>query len=446
LFFIVIVIVYFLWAIQPLSNDEWGANFTPYANKVQPLFPKTGQEIRYCFSSESLLPNNQFSLFRPWTLFSAIFFISLFWRALINEPIAMRAGLTLLTALGFPYLGHIGPWNLASSMYTVSLAWMMVWYAVFRKIRYGNTRFALKAIVLLFLTFIAASWHEVWLVTFFGIVVYLFFDVFYLSQEQGKFFKSKSFCIFLSVILAYILAVNFYIRGGSAQFIDRRVGASGLFATLFNWPHAIKAFLLGTKENLVLIKDSLPVFLLIIYAKLNKNFKTKLVLDFKLLLVVALGAIFFTYVLAFIYGPPDWRVRCLCVFSLSFALYGLPKSILINFLGIVKKVYFIKAVRVFSVTLAVIWLSYNAYFTYVYINIDVVKWLKFRQMFLIHNLDAMQKLNDCTLPKDRPKGKATWKHSWGGQDDRYRFFVGPSDDLIHKGINTIWNRDKNEKK
>lgn len=437
----IIAIIHGLWIIQPMLFDEWDVS-KPHTFFIAHPFPKTGQEIRYYFSSWYFLPTNPFSFYRPWSFFTAIFLTSLFWVAFIKEPIFVRAWLTLLVLLGFPYLGHIGPWNIAASMYTVSVVWMMIWYAVFINIRYVNMPFILKGILFFILTFIAASWHEVWLITFAGIVGYFIFDAFSLLKRRRQFFKIKSSGIYLSVIAAYILAVAFYTRGGPSKFIDKRMYCMpGHFTTLFNWPHIIKAFLLGTKESLVLFKDSIPVFLLIVYLKLNKNFKTKLNADFKLFVAAALGSILFIYVGAFIFGAVDWRTRWLCVLSLSVAFYAFPQAILINRFSFMRSQSFIKTVRFFSVIVVVIWLSYNAFFTYIYTNIDVIKWLRYRQMVLDHNPDVLKGLGHCTLPKNRPKGVATLDHAWGYQDDRYRIFIGPAEKVaVFPSIKAFWEK------
>ena len=438
LFLAIIAIIYGIWAIQPLPIDDWGITKT-HALIYRPPLPETGQVIRYYFSGQFFLPVNPFSLFRPWSLFTAIVSISLLWTILINEPIAVRAGLTLLTALGFPYLGHIGPWNFASSTYAVSFVWMIAWYSAFKKIRYTNKQFTLKARSFFILTFIAASWHEVWLITFTGITVYFIFDAFSSLQKRDKSFKLRSLSINLSVVLAWILAIAFYTGGGPSKFIDSRMNCPGRFASLLTWSHMIKAFLMGTKESLVLIKDSSPVFLLMMYIKLNKNFKTKLSSDFILFLAAALGSILFIYVDALVRGPSDWRARWLCMLSLSAAFYAFPRSILIDRFGLARNSSVIKTVRIFSIIAAVMWLSYNTFFTYIYTNIDVMKYLQYRQMVVERNPDVMKKLGPCTLPKNRPKGVAKWDHAWGAQDDRYRFFLGGSNDsAIHGAVKDFW--------
>lgn len=440
LFLTIVAIIYGIWAIQPLSFDDWRiTKLHLHTLFIQPPLPKTGQEIRYCFGASNIFPTNPFSFYKPWSLFTAIFLVSLLWVVFINESTLIRAGLILLTVLGFPYLGTIGPWNYAASQYAVPAAWLMLWYIVFRKIRYMNTRFGLRGILFFVLTFIVASWHEVWLITFFGIAAYFLFDGFSLLQKRDKSFKLRFLSVHLSVILAYILAVVFYTRGGPSKFIDMRGGISGFSASLMNWSHLTKALLLGTKENFVLIKDSLPIFLLIIYIKLNKSFKTKLSSDFRLFFAAALGSILFIYVGAFIFGAPLWRVRWLCVLSLSAALYALPKSNLIYRFTLSVGNFFIKAVRLCSILVAIIWLSYNVYFTYIYTNIDVAGWLQFRQMVLDRNPDVLKRPCCHTLPKNRPKGVATWNHEWGAQDDRYRFFMGPSDTQIYSVIKLIWD-------
>ncbi|MDP3790404.1 MAG: hypothetical protein Q8R48_08410 [Candidatus Omnitrophota bacterium] len=437
----IVAVIYGIWVVQPLPYDDWRVG-RPYTLYIEHPLPETGQEIRGYFSSWYFLPSNPFSFFRAWSLIAAVVVVGLLWALLINEHVLTRAGLTMLALLGFPYLGHVGPWHVTASMYTTSVIWMIAWYAAFRKILHAETQPASKIVSLFILTFIAASWHEVWLVTFSGIIIYLTFDVFSSSKGKDRNFKLKMATIYLAVMSAYLLALAFYTRGGINKFINTRITDPNYSALLFNWQHLARALVLGTKECLVLFKDSLPIFLLIIYAKLNKNFKSRLSSDFKLFLSAALGSILFMYVGTFVVGTPPWRTRWLCVLSLSVALFAAPKSILIDRLSFRKSASSIRVVRLLSIVAAVVWLSYNAYFTYAYTNIDVAAWLKYRQLVLDRDPGAMKKLGACNLPKGRPRGAAFWDHAWGAQDDRYRIFLGPSDDLLHAAVNTFWDQNK----
>lgn len=438
LLFSIISVVYCIWAIQPLPFDDWSIT-KPHSLFSMPPMPETGQQIRYCFNGVYFFTTSPFSFLKVWSLFASIISVALFWILLSKERIFVRCGLTLLLALGFPYFGHVGPWNLSAAVYVVPFVWMMLWYVSYKKVRYTDMPFLLKGIWMFVLTFIAASWHEVWLISFAGIVGYLIFDALFLLKKRGQSFNWKSLSMHFSVVLGYVLAVVFYTRGGPSQFVDNRLGTPGVFETLFNWPYIMKAFLLGTKESIVLIKDTFPVFLLILFVKLNKKFQNKLSSDFKLFFVVALGSILFTYVYAFLIGAIHWRVRWLCAVSLSVAFYALPGSILIDRFRFVKKDSFKRIIRICSIVIAVIWLSYNTFYTYIYTNIDVGRWLQYRQMVLDRNPAVLKGLSGpSTLSKNRPKGYAPFDHIWGAQDNRYRFFWGPSPAMIRAAVEGIW--------
>lgn len=440
----IIAVIYIIWVIQPLPFDDWCITKLHSLFSMPPM-PETGQQIRYYFSGMYFFTTSPFSFLRVWSFFTAIVSASLFWAALSQERIIVRSGLTLLVVLGFPYLGHIGAWNHAASIYTVSVVWMILWYISYRNLRHSNMQFLLKGVVFFILTFLAASWHELWLISFAVIVSYLAYDAFSLGKERKRPFKLRSLSVHMSVILAYTIAIIFYTRGGPSQFIDGRLGAPGTFALSLNWAYLMKAFVIGTKGNLLLAKDVLPVWLLILYIQLNKNFENKLSKDFSVFFVIALGSVFFLYVYAFIVGDIVWRVRWLCAVSLSAAFYALPKSILTDHFHLWRKDSFIKGVRFCSICVACIWLSYNAYFTYVYTNIDVAGWLQYRQMVLDRNPDGREELCCRTLPEGRPKGVASWDHVWGAQDDRYRFFMGPSEATVRSAVDVIFKDESSNK-
>lgn len=444
LLFLIISVIYIIWAIQPLCFDDWLQylhNPKTDALFIRPHFPETGQQIRYCFSSEYIFPTNPFSLYRPWTLLTAVLMVAIFWAALSHEKTVVRAGLTFLAVAGFPYIGHVGLWNGAANQYTLSFLWMTVWYISFRSIRYWDRKSPLKYFIFFAVTFITSSWHEVWLITFAAITAYFMVDTFFTLRKSGKSFKFDTLIILFIILTAYALAFIFYTRGGSAKFINERVQAPAASHLILLTPaYLIRSLLAGTKEVLVSIKDSLPILLLIAYIKLNKDFNTRLRQDYKLLFSVALGAILFMYVVTFIIGCPPWRTRWLCILALALALYSFPNY----HIDFAKNRNVIKTIRFIFVSVSVIWLFKNIYFTYIYTNIDTVKWLKYRQMVLEHNPVAMGNLGGCTLPKNRPKGVANWDRVWGAQDDRYRIFMGPSEETIHNAVSVFW-REQDKK-
>ena len=87
---------------------------------------------------------------------------------------------------------------------------------------------------------------------------------------------------------------------------------------------------------------------------------------------------------------------------------------------------------------AICWLVFNAFFTYAYTNIDVMGWLQYRQMVVDRNPAALTGLCCKTLPEGRPKGVAWWDHTWGAQDDRYRFFFAPDYKTIKSCVAIFW--------
>ena len=444
LFLLIVTAVYVIWVVQPLPFDDWCITRLHSLFSMPPM-PETGQMIRYCFNGIYFFTTSPFSFLRMWSLFTAIVSVTLFWAVLRKERILIRSGLTLLAVLGFPYFGHIGTWNHAASIYTVSVVWMMLWYVLYKKISNTARPSLLNGMPMFVLTFIAASWHEVWLIYFAGIVGYLVFDAIFMLKKRDQSFNLRSLSIHFSVISAYVLAVVFYTRGGPSQFVDGRLGTPDAFGTFFHWPYILKAFLLGTKENLVLIKDVIPIFFLIAYVKLNKNFQNRLSSDFMLFFVTALGSILFTYVYVFLVGSIVWRVRWLCAISLSVAFYALPGSILIDRFRFIDKKFFTRVIRICSIIIAVCWLSYNTFFTYIYTNIDVAGWLQYRQMVLDQNPEARENVCCKTLPEGRPKGVASWDHVWGAQDDRYRFFMGPSDAMVRLATDAFFEeKDPNK--
>ena len=361
------------------------------------------------------------------------------WGALINETLLIRVILVLLGVFGFPYLGHIGPWNIAASHYTVSVVWMILWYFLYRRSCQTNTHFFGKGITLFCITFIAASWHEVWTVAFGGIVVYLLWDAGMLARQRHKSLVEKLLSIHLSVILGAVLAVAFYTKGGSSKFLDERAHTPGFFVSLLNWHHFVNALLTGTRTTLLMFKDALPVFLMVLFIKLDKRFRNVLSRDFRLFAAIALGSILFLYINAFLQGPAHWRVRCLCVVAVSVAFYAFePSGGWAALLRLGERGRSLKLVRGCLLAVVSVWFAYNTYFTYVYTNIDVAGWLQYRRAVVAHDPRTLSSPFGHTLPAGRPRGAAHWDHIWGAQDDKYRFFSAPSIPQVITQIRYLW--------
>ena len=127
----ILILIYYLWAIQPLSEDDWG-NYALYFSDRWPHIPENGEALRVEISHR-IFSTNPFSLFKPGSLLTDIFVVGLFWSAFAWESLLVRSALTLLLTLGFPYLAQIGGWNLASGDYGLAAVWMFICYLFSRR-------------------------------------------------------------------------------------------------------------------------------------------------------------------------------------------------------------------------------------------------------------------------------------------------------------------------
>jgi hypothetical protein len=253
--------IYSLWAVQPPPSDDW-----PY----QPLsisIPESGQYLRYEIGHK-LFYVNPFSLFKPASLLIAILAGSLMWLAFRYEPVAIRSVLTLAMILGFPYLGMVGSWNLGSSTYTLPALWVLAWFLTFKAAE-SDPKNGIKLCLFFVVTFFATLWHEVWIAMFCCIVGFLFLKAIMVR-------KSNHWVLFLVTLAGYLFALMYFAHGGPEQFVERRLNKPGSMATVLTWAHFGKTLLGGTKETLVLIKDCLPVFFVLGYAKLSPGFQNRL--------------------------------------------------------------------------------------------------------------------------------------------------------------------------
>lgn len=420
-----IAVIYVLWAIQPLPSDDWSFLQTTFH------FPERGQELRYIFG-KSFFSASPISFYKPATLLTAIFVVGLPWTAYLRQRITLRVGLVLLIVLGFPYLGLVGPWNLAAADYTVAAVWMALWYFIYRAFN-KSTKQWYWAPVLAIATFFTAVWHEVWLVTFSMITAFLILEDYLSYKRIGRITKEQ--CAGISVALAYILAVLYYTHGGPEKFVNERTLSPGSFESAFTWANFLKTLLWGTKENLVLIKDCLPIFIILGFMKLKERQPNRLEPDFKFFLVASLGVILFMYVIFFLVGPIHWRARWLCAFILAVTFYAAPRPFLTGALEKLKLQKYLP----FLVSLSVFWLLWNAYFTYYYTNVDVAGWLKYRQMVINRDPIVLERLCCRTLPVGRPKGELYYlDHEWGVQDNRYRYFFPPKLATVVPRVKAYW--------
>jgi hypothetical protein len=68
--------------------------------------------------------------------------------------------------------------------------------------------------------------------------------------------------------------------------------------------------------------------------------------------------------------------------------------------------------------------------------------LNYRQMVLDHNPKALVSFPPRTIPHNRPKGSARQEGPWGGEDDRYRYFYGPSRSQVFSAVTMYWQAHK----
>jgi len=432
----IIILVYWLWVIQPVMRDDW-LNIHPHEYFRMPCLPANGQQIRYCFDGKYILTTSPFSFFRPWSLFTVIFVVTLIWKSLSCEPLLIRAILTLLMILGFPYLGQIGPWNLASSEYTVSVFWTILWYFAYKKVseKPKNIVFWLS---FFFMTFVAATWYEVWVVAFLGIILFLGIDATTAFLNKNPDFKNK-FAIFFVATLAYLAVILFYLHTGSAVIDTRFGGQVGYTKSLFSGNSLILLISSTLASLFELLIKSLPVLFFMLYIKINKQFSGKLEKDFLLFTFLGLGAIMFVLAITFLKFPFLWRTKLLLMYVFAVWLFSFPKIFVENFFDFFRVKQYRKMFRFTLLVLTIFLLGYNAYFTYIYTNVDIKGWLEYRKMVVSHDPQALEGLCCRSLLFFR-RGiqEVGFASEWGEQDDQYRFYFGPEFTLVKSSILAYW--------
>ena len=432
---LLIASIYIVWAIQPTPSDDWRSGgvlklFKPHA------LPTTGQNIRYAFDSYYYLVCPPFSFLKPYSFLTSIAMVFLIWIALNKENLVLRFFVTLVTVLGFPYIGHVGAWNQVVSHYLVSLLWVFFWYLLYKHCQIKEGRLTGRLFLLFVMSFIASVWLEVWLISFSMISAYMVVNIFLLYRKEKVW---KDVGITVAVLAGYALAVWFYTRGGVQVFLYQRDDSVTPMSQMFTFQHIAKTLFTGAKETVVLLKDSIPLLFLIIAIVIKNNSKPRFYDDKRLLGAMALGVVLFLFVNAFVLGPAQWRTRWLCVFPVIFFAYILifdafRKLFERGKITSSQTVWF----RGILFALAIMLLSYNTYRTYIYNNVDVKNWLMFRQMVITHDPRALGPFTPTTLPPGRPKGVAHWTHPWGYEDDRYRFLWGPNKEDVNKVVKEYW--------
>ncbi len=398
LFLIALTAVYILWAIQPPSGDDWAIY------PVKFFIPSAGPAWRHM--TMEIILGNPFSWVKPAIFITDVLVVGMGWIILRNEGLVARFILTVLLALGFPYLGTVATWSVASGMYGESAAEMILWFLFY--VTFKNYNQFIISITLFVLTFFTCISHEVWIVAFPWVVLYAI-----LEGVRTK--RKRDFFNALCITFGYVLAFTYYMNGLHEYVEAGQAPSSGLFHSVFTLKNLLATVVFGTKENLLLLKDCIPVFLLIAYAKGRNSFKN---LESKIFVFLFIGVLSYIYVNYFMIGPPQWRCRWLCACGLTLVFLSIPLNLKQN-------------LRHACLVLSCVWFLYTGFFTYCHTNIDVIGWLHYRNMALRHD--------PKTLKEDT---------YWGKQDNKYRFFLPTTIGGIvtkqaflgaHLNADLIWN-------
>jgi hypothetical protein len=418
-----------------LSFDDWGFHY--YGLQLPPP-PATGQGLRYQY--DELLITNPLSLFKPASLLTVIVLSIILWNLFEYERLWVRFLLSLLMLVGFPYLGHIGPWNMAASEYFVSVCWVILWINALKIAHHQQRNFFITGVWLLILSFLAACWFEVWLISYSAVTLYLMLNSFLLQRKEGLTdHVRREWIISTIVCIGYILAVFYYTRGGPEKFIDGKHGKPGDFMAIMDGARFVHMFLLAAKECIVLLKDWLPVVFLLLYVRLKGEFKSRVESDFGMFVFWSLGVFLFMYICTFITGSPQWRVRFICLLPLTMALYALPNTFLNMAIDKMGLTHLKTRLRYVFLMIAIGGLVYNAYFTYYANNIDVIGWLKFRDKVNAHDMVVLTEPCCEGFRIGHPSDAVHWPGLlWGAQDNRYRYFNPPSDVVRNRNIQYWW--------
>lgn len=430
---------YSLMVVQPVISDEWCPPTNQLIQWSIAKIPYSGQRIQVVFGAYGLLTVSPFSLFRPWTFMGTSFVALLLWRAVgLQNPYA-RAALTSIALLGFPYFAHVSVGVAGNAEYIFAAVWMFIWILAYHQFQAQTTIRIWNWVLLFVMSFITTIWSEVFLIAFSGLVSFLYIDAWlrgHKLQTQGN---ARAWLVASIVLAGYLIALLYYTRGGTAQFLDGNTGP-GRLGKILNTASIARALIGGTKEILVLVKDCLPILLIIGYLKQRKEADHRHIeRHFRLLLGLTAGMFLFMLVCTWLVGVIHWRTRWLCAMIFLATCYAVPSSSInsvIEKLGLMRQMPLLTKL---SLGAAICWLSFNAFFTYAYTNIDVMGWLQYRQMVVDRNPAALTGLCCKTLPEGRPKGVAWWDHEWGAQDDRYRYFLAPDYEEIKSCVAIFWS-------
>ena len=444
---LVVLCFYSIVTVQPWISDDWcpptnqliqwGIQKTPTIWGFH--IPYSGKMIQVAFGAYGLFTVSPFSLFRPWIFMGTVFMALLLWRAVTVQNLYARALLTSIVLLGFPYFGTLSMSPAGSAEYTFAAFWMFIWVMAYHQFQRQRPIRIWNWALLFTMSFLTTIWSEVFLIAFSGLVAFLYLDAWRDGRKLQTHHPSHAKLVASVVLAGWVLALLYYTRGGTEQFLDSDTEA-GRLGKILNSASIARALIVGTKEILVLVKDCLPILLIIGYLKQRKEADQRHVEHyFRLLLGLTAGMFLFMIVCTWLVGVIQWRTRWLCAMIFLATCYAVPNSSIntvIARLGLMRQMPLFTKL---SLGAAICWLGFNAFFTYAYNNIDVIGWLQYRQMVVDRNPAALTGLCCETLPEGRPKGVAWWDHEWGAQDDRYRYFLAPDYTTIKSCVAIFWS-------
>ncbi|GBL38552.1 hypothetical protein EMGBD1_22390 [Anaerolineaceae bacterium] len=324
-------------------------------------------------------------------------------------------------------------------VYGVAVSWMIIWLLIYFDTQKTTGVKPWHWPIVFGASFMVAIWSEVFLISFFGVVAYLFYDAWRGDHKHQSTQRGNTWLLAAVVLAGYVLALLYYTSGGHPEVAIDRGGSPGRFTQILNPASIAHALLQGSKEIAILFKDCVPLFVVAGYIKLkNKAAFQSLEKHYKLFLALTAGIFAFMIICVWLAGVIHWRTRWPCALVLMCTFISIPETLWGPLIGYIGHWRWKSHLALISWWSALIWLAANAYFTYGYTNIDVRGWLQYRQMVVDRNPAALDRLCCHTLPAGRPRGTAWWDHEWGAQDDRYRFFMAPELIEVRGNVRFYW--------
>ena len=432
---LIILCVYSIWVIQPWYSDDWGRQWLEFS------IPRAGHMLRIYVASWYVSTVSPFSFFQPWALLTAISATALAWNVVAIRQLVMRGSATLVLILGFPYFGHVATNPSTFGVYVVPVAWLAIWLLIYFQTQSTHGVKPWHWPIIFGASFMVAIWSEVFLIAFFGVVAYLFYDAWRGDHNRQSVQRGNSWLLASVVLVGYLLALLYYTSGGHPEAAISSRGGPGNLIRIRNPATIAHALLQGSKEIAVLLKDCLPLFVIAGYIKLkNKAAYLSLEKHYKLFLALTAGIFGFMIICVWLAGVIQWRTRWPCAVVLICTFISIPETLWGPVIGHIGQWRWKSHLALISWWSALIWLAANAYLTYGYTNIDVRGWLQYRQMVVDRNPAALDRLCCRTLPAGRPRGVAWWDHEWGAQDDRYRYFMAPDLITVRGNVRFYWGR------